>query len=249
MEVDNGMNPNYSSAQSGVFVTPQQAQQSPSSQPPQTPVFGMIVPGGPVRHDFLPVDASGTKWALQLHSPIDLPNPLLVHELVFFFLGNAAGAGGAAPLPPHLGVMVYWQLQSGTEQSGFELLGSITMDQPSQIFRTGWSEHDQFLSIPPHQPVTVTIGLSIEPIESIRNILSSNNNGHGTALANSNARRPLVAQKIAQDLYNFMQSFDTGVGASKTNTMTVPTNIFERWWKRFEAKSQRDPGFFLKSSV
>jgi len=184
---------------------------------------------------------------------MDLPNPLLVHELVFFFLGNAAGGGGAAPLPPHLGVMVYWQLQSGTEQSGFELLGSITTDQPSQIFRTGWSEHDQFLSIPPHQPVTITIGLSIEPIESIRNILSTNNNNNGvggtTFSANSNSRRPLMAQKIAQDLYNFMQSFDTGAGASKTNTMTVPINIFERWWKRFESKSQRDPGFFLKQSV
>jgi len=244
MEVDNGMNPNYSSTQSGVFVTPQQSQ---AQQPQTSSALGMIVPGGPVRYDFMPVDASGTKWALQLHSPVDLPNPLLVHELVFFFLG--AAAGGAAPLPPHLGVMVYWQLQSGREQSGFKLLGSITMDQPSQIFRTGWSEHDQFLSIPPHQPVTVTIGLSIEPIESIRNILSSNNSNGTTFLANSNARRPLVAQKIAQDLYNFMQSFDTGAGASKTNTMTVPTNIFERWWKRFESKSQRDPGFFLKQSV
>jgi hypothetical protein len=223
MEVDNMNQQNYVFAQPGVAVSP---------QPVAPNAFGMLVPGGPVRHDFAPVDGSGTKFALQMSSPGDFPNPLLVNELVFFL---------GAPMAPSQGVMVYWQLTSGNEQSGFELLGSITMDQPSQIFRTGWSEHDQFLSLPPHQPVTVTIGLSIEPLESIRNVAS-------TTSANANARRPLVAQKIAQDLYNFMQSFDSGVGGN-SGTMTVPTNIFERWWKRFESKSQRDPSFFLKNSV
>lgn len=195
--------------------------------------FGMLVPGGPVRNDFGPVDGSGTKFALQLRSPGDLPNPLTVNELVFFL---------GAPLAAGQGVMVYWQLASGQEQSGFELLGSLTMDQPSQIFRTGWSEHDQFLSLSPHQPVTVTIGMSIEPLESIRNVAN-------TTSANANARRPLVAQKIAQDLYNFMQSFDSSGTGGSNGSMVVPTNIFERWWKRFESKSQRDPSFFLKNSV
>ena len=193
--------------------------------------FGIIVPGGPVRHDFAPVDATGTKFALQLTSPGDLPNPLtLVNELVVFL---------GAPLAPNQGVMVYWQLAAQQEQSGFELLGSLTMEQPSQIFRTGWSEHDQFLALPPQQPVLITIGLSIEPLESVRNVST-------TTSTNVQARRPLVAQKIAQDLYNFMQSFDATHGIN--GTMTVPQNIFERWWKRFESKSQRDPNFFLKNT-
>jgi len=200
---------------------------------PQQPVapnaFGIIVPGGPVRNDFSPVDS--TKFALQLQSPGDLPNPLtLVNELVVFL---------GVPLPPSQGVMIYWQLTSQGESTGFELLGSLTNEQPSQIFRTGWSEHDQTLAIPPNQPVTVNIGISIEPVESIRNVSSNNTS------ANVQARRPLVAQKIGQDLYNFMQSFDTGTGGN--GMMVVPTNIFARWWKRFEAKSQRDPNFFLKS--
>lgn len=209
------------------------AQPNPLLQQPVVPnAFGLIVPGGPVRNDFVPVDATGTKFALQLRSPGDLPNPLtLVNELVVFL---------GAPLGPNQGVMVYWQLVAQQEQSGFEFLGSLTMGQPSQIFRTGWSEHDQFLSIPPNQPVTVTIGLSIEPIESIRNLSNA-------STENVNSRRPLVAQKIAQDLYNFMQSFDTGGGGGMNGTMVVPQNIFERWWKRFENKSRRDPNFFLNS--
>ena len=60
-------------------------------------------------------------------------------------------------------------------------------------------------------------------------------------------KRPLVAQKIAKDLYNFMLSFDTG-GARGSQAMTVPANIFDRWWKRFEAKLNRDPNFFLKNN-
>jgi hypothetical protein len=200
-------------------------------QPAIPNAFGLIVPGRPIRQDFVPADATGTKFALQLTSPGELPNPLtLINELVIFL---------GAPLGPNQGVMVYWQLVTEQEQSGFELLGSLTMEQPSQIFRTGWSEHDQFLSLPPNQAVTVTIGLSIEPLESIRNVSS-------TTTSNANARRPMVAQRIAQDLYNFMQSFDTTGGMN--GTMLVPQNIFERWWKRFESKSKRDPNFFLKNS-
>lgn len=204
------------------------------------PVLGLIIPGGPVRTDFVQVDASGTKWSLTLNSPGDLPSPLtLVNELVCFL---------GAPLPPTHGLLLYWQLSycdnNGTttqeQQSGFELLGALTTDRPSEILRTGWSEHDQFLAIPPQQPARITIGVSIEPLDSVRNLVQNNN-------ATGSVVRPLVAQKIAQDLYNFMQSFDTG-GAVGNQQMVVPSNIFERWWKRFENKSKRDPNFFLKNS-
>jgi hypothetical protein len=211
-----------------------------TTSPPPSPVgqqqqqqhaLGLIVAGRPVRTDFVPVDATGTKFALTLNSPGDLPSPpTLVNELVFFL---------GAPLPPNHGLLLYWQLSYQHEQSGFELLGSLTMDRPSEIVRTGWSEHDQFLTIPPQQHVTVTIGVSIEPLESVRNLANHTTLNH--------SRRPLVAQKIAQDLYNFMQSFDTG-GEVRNQQMVVPQNIFERWWKRFESKSKRDPNFFLKNT-
>jgi hypothetical protein len=218
-----------------------QQQQPQSPTPPSfnpQQVLGLIVPGGPVRTDFVPVDNTGTKFSLTLTSPGDLPSPLtLVNELVCFL---------STPLPANVGLLIYWQLayQNG-EQSGFELLGALTSDRPSEVFRTGWSEHDQFLAIPPSQQqnLRITIGVSMEPIESVQNLMSSKTTNH--------SRRPLVAQKIAQDLYNFMQSFDTGDGGGGGNNhqqMVVPNNIFERWWKRFEAKSKRDPNFFLKTA-
>lgn len=222
------------------FDTPNMAL-APSTQQLPTPAaaagapvpnaaFGILVPGRPVRYDFSPVDSTGTKFALQLQCPGDLPQPLtLVHELVAF-LGT--------PIAPDTGLLLYWQLSAGTDQSGFELLGCLTTEQPSQVFRTGWSEHDQFLALSPTQPATITIGLSLEPLEAVRNVAST--------VTGVSSKRPFVAQKIAQDLYNFMQSFDTS-GAAVNGQMVVPSNIFERWWKRFETKSKRDPNFFLKT--
>lgn len=205
---------------------------APSQQQLTTQVVGLIVPGGPVRTDFVPVDASGTKFSLVLNSPGDLPTPLsLVPELVGFVVPNA-------PIPTNHGILLYWQLSTANGQSGFEILGSLTPEKQSEVFRTGWAEHDQFLGLQPGQQCTISIGVSIEPLESVINLSSG--------VSSVDARRPFVAQKIGQDLYNFMQSFDTNAGANQQ--MIVPTNIFERWWKRFEAKSKRDPNFFLKSS-
>lgn len=223
------------------LTSPQQQQQLVPQQQQQQRVLGLVIPGRPVRTDFVPADPSGTKFAMTLTSPGDLPSPLtLVPEIVCYL---------EAPLPPGFGVSIYWQLSLQEQQSGFELLGSLTSDKPSEIFRTGWSEHDQFLAIPPNTPATITIGVSMEPMDTIRNLQQQSsqvNNATPITGGGTASRRPMVAQKIAQDLYNFMQSFDTGESSNKGN-MVVPTNIFERWWKRFEAKSKRDPNFFLKS--
>jgi len=66
----------------------------------------------------------------------------------------------------------------------------MTIDQPSQVFRSGCSEDNQYLSLSPNQPIAVTIGLSSETNESIRNIVAN------PTSCNVNARRPLVAQKL-----------------------------------------------------
>lgn len=205
--------------------------------PPQNaagaPLFGLIIPGGPVLTEFAPMDASGTKFFMTLSSPGPLPSPLtLANELVFFLTNPHS-------LPPDHGVLVYWQLSYSESQSGFELLGSLAPNRPSEIMRTGWSEHSQFMAVGPNEAAQVTIGLSVEPMHSVRNLAGAIN-------AQNQSKRPLVAQKIAKDLLNFMNSFDSG--ASGPSQMVVPKNIFERWWQRFESKSKRDPNFFMKNS-
>ncbi|VEU36584.1 unnamed protein product [Pseudo-nitzschia multistriata] len=220
-------------------------------QPPQGQLFGLVAATAPVRTDFLPVEGSNnTKFTLALDSPGCLPSPLSsINELVFFLLPGAASA-----IPANTGILLYWQVEvSPTVQSGFELLGSLTpLEKQSDIFRTGWSEREEFIGLLPNQPVKVNIGISIEPLETVRNLTADGIGASvmptatnpGTAAPD---KRPMVAQKIAQDLYNFMLSFDTG-GARGSQQMTVPANIFDRWWRRFENKLGRDPNFFLKNS-
>jgi hypothetical protein len=199
---------------------------TPLNAPAQ--LLGFVVPGGPVRTDFVPADESGTKYTLTLRTPGDLPLPLTtISEVVCFLLPNA-------PLSPQQGILLYWQLSSpGKEATGFELLGSITHERPSAIFRTGWSHNETLLNEHQHSPV-VTLGISVEPLANIQNVDSGS----------WNEKRLFVAQKIATDLFQFMQSFDTGAVGGM---MTVPTNIFDRWMKRFEARFRRDPNFFMKN--
>jgi hypothetical protein len=191
-------------------------------------LLGFIVPGGPVRTDFCATDATGTKYTLTLQAPGDLPLPMTtVTEVVCFLLPGAT-------LPPQHGILIYWQVTSpGTEPTGFELFGSISPVRPSAIFRTGWGLNDSVVAMNQQSGVTVTLGVSVEPLANIENVRESGDDN-----------RLYVAKQIATDLFTFMQSFDTGAVG---NMMTVPTNIFDRWMARFEARFRRDPNFFMKT--
>jgi len=190
-------------------------------------LLGFIVPGGPVRTDLRATDATGTKYTLTLQAPGDLPLPMTtVTEIVCFLLPGAT-------LPPQHGIMVYWQVASpGNEATGFELFGSISPERPSAIFRTGWGLNESVVAMNQQSCLTVTLGVSVEPFVNIENIQTVDES------------RLHVAKQIATDLFTFMQSFDTGAVG---NMMTVPTNIFDRWMARFEARFRRDPNFFMKS--
>ncbi|KAL7576000.1 hypothetical protein ACA910_000788 [Epithemia clementina (nom. ined.)] len=210
--------------------------------PTQLQVLGIVIPGRPVRTDFAPADASGLKYTLNLTCPGDLFPPLAsIREIVFFVLPGIN-------LPADHGVLCYVQLTAAPTPSmpttepppstGFELLGAITPDQPSSILQTGWSEKEELIELSNRgTPVIVTIAASIEPLVNIQNLGVSTD-------VNNHRGRLYVAQQIAYDLFHFMHSFDTGAGGQ--GNMVVPQNIFDRWFKRFENRFQRDPNFFMK---
>ena len=194
---------------------------------------GLLIPGYPVRTDFVAIDQS--KCALTLSCPGDLAVPLAsVTEIGLFLLPSAS-------LPAGHGVLCYWQITAAVAQpgqapaaTGYELLGPMTPTKPSAIFQTGWAEHEQLVEISNSGvPVKVTIAVSIEPLDNVDN------------LTRKPETRLFVAQKVAMDLFKFLQSFDNGT--APPGNMVVPNNIFDRWLQRFEAKFRRDPNFFLRS--
>lgn len=203
--------------------------------------FGCVVAGRPVRTDFVPVDPSNLKFTLNLNCPGDLQAPLAsIREVVFFLLPGIS-------LPNNHGALCYYQLTAAATapnttpaSTGFEILGALTPDEPSAVFSTGWSEKEEIISVSQtNTPIQVTFAISIEPLDTVQNILGGKAKEPG---AQSN--RLYVAQQIARDLFTFMQSFDTGAGGA--SNMVVPQNVFDRWYRRFENRFQRDPNFFLK---
>jgi len=117
----------------------------------------------------------------------------------------------------------------------FELVGAIANHKPSGVFRTGWATNDDLSSAinsPCDSVVSINLGVSIEPQERITNI---------GAMPDKTTH---VAKNIAIDLFNYMQSFDTGTGGA--GNMVVPKNVFDRWMTRFESKFRLDPNFYNK---
>jgi hypothetical protein len=207
------------------MTLPPSSLNTPPSAPAVQQVLGFLVPGGPVRTDFQQTET--TKLTLTLNAPGDLPIPISsVSEVVCFLVPNA-------PIPPTHGLLIYWQVLAPGIQTGFELLGSLTLANPSAIYRTNWAHHEELANVA--GSCQVILGVSMERLEEIQNV----------AAYQSYDSRLFVAQKIASDLYKFMQSFDTGAGGA--GNMVVPTNVFDRWMKRFENRFQRDPNFFMKN--
>jgi len=137
------------------------------------------------------------------------------------------------------------------------------INHPMSFERLGRREAEEFVGLAPDQNVKVNIGIEITSMDVIKNLTQGGGNmssmfggGGGRNISPSaanggggtcNDKRPIVAHKIAEDLFNFMQSFDTG-GATGNQTMVVPANIFDRWLRRFQNKLQRDPNFLLRKN-
>jgi hypothetical protein len=177
------------------------------------PLFGVVIPGRPVMTNFMPVDAS--KCVAELQAPTE------VAEVTFFMLPTT-------PIPPGFGAVLYY---SAPPFSSWELLGAVSPDKQSGIFRTGWTTKEDMQGCP-----VVQLGVSIESLETINNL----------SIAGSGVDdRRSFAYKIAQDLFEYMASF--AQSGAPSGSMLVPNNIFDQWIQRFDRKYRQDPNFMMKS--
>mmetsp|Transcript_24762 Transcript_24762/g.36326 ORF Transcript_24762/g.36326 Transcript_24762/m.36326 type:complete len:259 (+) Transcript_24762:66-842(+) len=254
METDDAFSSMMSGAASMSFIPANgpstlQPQMIQAPQPPTQPIFGILIPGHTLRTDFVPTDPSGLKYTLNLTAPPpDLSyeqqqqhsvNPTSIPDIAFFLLPTTT-------LPPNHGVLLYYQASSTytNESTGFELLGALTQAKPSGLFRTSWPTHEFFTTkVAPNNIFSITLGVSIEPLENIQNLSGSTGSA---SITGGIEERVNFAQKIALNLYNYMQSFDNG-GAAQ-GQMTVPVKVFQRWLERFEKKCRLDPNFFMKDN-
>ncbi|KIM28437.1 hypothetical protein M408DRAFT_69974 [Serendipita vermifera MAFF 305830] len=183
-------------------------------------MFGCCVAGRLLQTNLQQVDESHCVFALESAETIN-------HLCVFML--------GTVPFPPGYAATVhfYWPGR------GFQLLGMLSNDKPSAIFRVkgafGASESSQvsssrelFLASQPMAGTTAQLGIAIEPIDTVVQQVS------GMPTANKPVTDPVtLAEKIGKHLMNYLSSFgESGPGGQSY----VPVNAVGRWYESFMSK-------------
>ena len=85
----------------------------------------------------------------------------------------------------------------------------------------------------------ITLGISVEPVPQVAAALASiKSAAQPGVVGGSTIPTKMLAQRIAKNAFNFLTSF---------GGETVPVKAFMDWWKKFEAKIERDPGFLERN--
>jgi hypothetical protein len=103
------------------------------------PLFGVVIPGRPAIFDFQLVDATKAITVVQ--------QPTTITEITFFLLPSC-------PIPSGYGAILYYALPPF---QNWEVLGAVSPEKPSGIFRTGWSTKEYMIGCP-----LVQLGVAIE---------------------------------------------------------------------------------------
>ncbi|KAJ7893732.1 DUF775-domain-containing protein [Mycena olivaceomarginata] len=208
-------------------------------------MFGCCVAGRLLQTNLQQVD--------ETHALFELPNAGAINHVCVFLLGTV-------PFPDGYGCTVhfYWP------GKGFQLLGMLSNDKPSAIFRlrggftpqqTASATHSAFSSAsasagmgmgmqedtPAAAEVTAILGLAVEPLPAIAAQLAA-------LPAASNAVAPLrdptlLAERVVKHLFNYVSGFTGGsVGAD----VVVPMGLIVKWYESFVGKVRNGGVGFLE---
>ena len=218
--------PHPSAAAQAAAYSPAHSPVPPTAaEPPQ--LWGVVAPGRPVMTNFQQIEP--TKWMAELAQPGSVP------EVAFFLLPSAL-----AQMPEGSGAVLYYAV--APHYALWNLVGTLTRDSPSGVFRTGWPTNEQVVASP-----VLRLGVAVESRDVVENLQSAK-------CANSAQSRLRWGRRVAQDLYHYLQSYARPAAAAAAATagraeefLVMPVNVLDRWMQRFEAKYKRDPNFLLKT--
>eukprot|EP01018_Ginkgo_biloba_P034904 Gb_22551 [translate_table: standard] len=146
-----------------------------------------------------------------------------IKEICIFLLNEYS-------LAPDKVLAVYVQ-SPGSE---FQYCGAVYRGCPSAVLSLSWPDPGGQMQLTSDSiPLTAKIGVSVEDLS----VVPALNVGQ-------QQRIEQLAMKVGENLFNFMQSFCTMDG----NKLVVPTDILDRWFKKFQERAKRDPEY-LKSFV
>jgi len=175
----------------------------------------------------------------ETHAYFELPAASTINHVMVFLLGTI-------PFPDGYGASVhfYWP------GKGFQLLGMLSNEKPSAIFRlrgtynqtSTSTSHTAFSGATTGAPnasndVAAVLGLSIEPLPQILAQLSTL--PAQVAKPGGLMQDPtLLAERIVKHLFNYVAGFagGGGRGGNVTPELSVPMNVIVKWYESFMSK-------------
>jgi len=127
----------------------------------------------------------------------------------------------AAALPPGKAVAVYFQAAANRP---FAFLGALGATRPSASFSLPEAGDEPEPAVGPAK-----LGVAVEDVAAL-------------PPPPDEQRAERVALRVGENLFNFMQSF-CGADGGK---LVVPTDILDRWFRKFQERAKKDP-MYLKS--
>ncbi|EDR10546.1 uncharacterized protein LACBIDRAFT_293582 [Laccaria bicolor S238N-H82] len=199
-------------------------------------MFGCCVAGRLLQTDLQQIDDT--------HASFQLPAASSINHICVFLLGTV-------PFPDGYGATVHFFWPG----KGFQLLGMLSNEKPSAIFRlkgtgftSGTSTINAFSAFSQQgalqTDVTATLGLSIEPLSEIQlqmQTLPSALTKPGVDMM----RDPTVlAERIVKHLFNYVSGFTGGAGMSPD--VAVPMSVIAKWYESFMGKIRAGGVGFLE---
>ncbi|KAF7800229.1 hypothetical protein EIP86_011476 [Pleurotus ostreatoroseus] len=201
-------------------------------------MFGCCVAGRLLQTNLQQVDDT--------HAYFELPAAETINHICVFLLGTV-------PFPEGYGATVHFFWPG----KGFQLLGMLSNEKPSAIFRLRGNfsaqssdAHAVFsgASTPVAdvtlQGVTAILGLAIEPLAQIAAEVAALPSAVAPKSA-PQADATLLAERIVKHLFNYLSGFASGTPLSPESA--IPMGMIVRWYESFVSKIRNSGVGFLEN--
>lgn len=192
-------------------------------------MFGCLVAGRLVQTEALQV--ASDKFVF------NLPDCENVNHVVVFMLGTL-------PFPVGMGGAVYFSFPDSVGGQVWQLLGFITNDKPSAIFKIS----NLKAGVGGAHPFGVMaaasmaqVGVSIEPLEQL--VQQTPETSATVSHVDSFTQ---FTQKMLESLYNFCSSFAVAQSQMTPNPseMFIPASSVQKWYENFQRRMAQNPHFW-----
>ncbi|EJD01996.1 DUF775-domain-containing protein [Fomitiporia mediterranea MF3/22] len=206
-------------------------------------MFGCVVAGRLVQTNMQQID--------ETHATFELPSVSTINHICVFLLGTV-------PFPDGYGATVHLHWPG----KGFQLLGALSNDKPSAIFRVrGTFSSTTTLNRSAFQDPnngmsdgvastgeTAILGIAVEPLSVIQAQLASIPSAAVAPRSSASALSDptVLAEKIVKHLFNFISSFAVPPGGVMTPETYIQMSAITRWYESFVAKIQAGGVGFLE---